>query len=93
MASHNPEDWEFPLSEDLIQLSQPSTSRLLLRDEGEPSERYVQLCLEIDLWQLPLTTLRALQSDARALVIVLEVEAMLVGGYQVVFEEVLKIPM
>jgi hypothetical protein len=40
-----------------------------------------------------LTTLRALQSDARALVIVLEVEAMLVGGYQVVFEEVLKIPM
>jgi hypothetical protein len=49
MASHNPEDWEFPLSEDLIQLSQPSTSRLLLRDEGEPSERYVQLCLEIDL--------------------------------------------
>jgi hypothetical protein len=33
-----------------------------------------------------LTNLRALQPDARALVIVLEVEAILVEGHQVVFE-------
>jgi hypothetical protein len=33
-----------------------------------------------------LTSLRALQPDARALVIVLEAEAMLVEGHQVVFE-------
>jgi hypothetical protein len=33
-----------------------------------------------------LTSLRALQPDARALVIVLEVEAILVGGHQVVFK-------
>jgi hypothetical protein len=57
-----------------------------LRDEEGPSERYVQPRLETDLQQLPLTSLRALQPDARALVIVLEAEAMLVGGHKVVFE-------
>jgi hypothetical protein len=86
MASQNPEDWEFPLPEDPIQLSQSSTSRRRLRDEKGPSERQVQPRLEIDLQQLPLTSLRALQSDAKALVIVLEAEAMLVGGHQVVFK-------
>jgi hypothetical protein len=60
MASQNPEDWEFPLPEDPIQLSQPSTSRRRLRDEEGPSERYVQLGVEADLQQLPLTSLRAL---------------------------------
>jgi hypothetical protein len=34
-----------------------------------------------------LTSLRALQPDARALVIVLEIEAILIEGHQVVFEE------
>jgi hypothetical protein len=86
MASQNPKDWEFPLPEDLIQPSQPSTSRRRLRDEEEPSERHVQPHLETDLRQLSLTSLRDLQPDVRALVIVLEVEAMLVGGHQVVFE-------
>jgi hypothetical protein len=86
MASQNPEDWEFPLLEDPIQLSQPSTSKRRLRDEEGPSERHVQPRLETDLQQLPLTSLRALQPDARALVIVLEAEAMLVEGHQVVFE-------
>jgi hypothetical protein len=33
MASQNPEDWEFPLPEDPIQLSQLLTSRRRLRDE------------------------------------------------------------
>jgi hypothetical protein len=87
MASQNPEDWEFPLPEDPIQLSQPSTSRKRLRDKDGPSEHHVQLREEVDLQQLLLTSLRALQPNARALVIVLEVEVMLVKGHQVVFEE------
>jgi hypothetical protein len=86
MASQNPEDWEFPLPEDPIQLSQPSTSRQRLRDEEGPSERHVQPRVEADLQQLPLTSLKALQSDTRALVIVLEAKAMLVEDHQVVFE-------
>jgi hypothetical protein len=57
-----------------------------LRDKEGPSENHVQPRLETDLQQLPLTSLRALQPDARALVIVLEAEAMLVAGHQVVFE-------
>jgi hypothetical protein len=92
MASQNPEDWEFSLPEDPIQLSQPSTFRRRLRDEEGPSERHIQPRLEIDLQQFPLTSLRALQLDTRALVIVLKVEAVLVGGHQVVFERCLKTP-
>jgi hypothetical protein len=87
MASQNPKDWEFPLPKDPIQLSQPSTSRRRLRDEEGPSERHVQPRIEADLQQLLLTSLKALQPDARVLVIVLEVEAILVEGHQVVFEE------
>jgi hypothetical protein len=86
MASQNPEDWEFSLSEDPIQLSQPSTSRRRLQDEEEPSERNVQPRLETDLQQLPLISLRALQLDARVLVIILKTKVMLVEGHQVVFE-------
>jgi hypothetical protein len=95
MASQNPEDWEFPLPEDPIQLSQPSTSRRCLQDEEGPFERHIQPGVEADFQprveadfqQLPLTSLRALQPNARMLVIVLEVEAMFVEGHQVVFEE------
>jgi hypothetical protein len=87
MALQNPEDWEFALPEDPIQLSQPSTSRRHLRDEEGPSERHVQPRVEADLRQLPLISLRALQPDARALVIVLKAEAILVEGHQVEFEE------
>jgi hypothetical protein len=57
-----------------------------LRDEERLSERHVQQYVETDLQQLLLTSLGALQPDARALVIVLEVEAILVEGHQVVFE-------
>ena len=49
MASQNPKDWEFPLSEDPIQLFQPSTSRHRLRDEEGPSERHVQSRVGADL--------------------------------------------
>jgi hypothetical protein len=86
MASQNPEDRKFPLPKDPILLFQPSTSRRRLRDEEGSSEHYVQPRVEANLQQLPLTSLRALQLDARALVIVLEAEAMLVEGHQVVFE-------
>jgi hypothetical protein len=57
-----------------------------LRDEEGPFERHVQPHVKVDLQQLPLISLRALQPDARALVIVFEVEAMFVEGHQVVFE-------
>jgi hypothetical protein len=49
MASQNPEDWEFSLLEDPIQLFQPSTSRRRLQDEEESSECHVQPYLETDL--------------------------------------------
>jgi hypothetical protein len=62
-----------------------------LQDEEEPSERHVQPRLDVDPRQLPLISLTSLQPDARALVIVLEAEAMLIGGHQVVFEGCLKI--
>jgi hypothetical protein len=77
---------EFPLSEDPIQLFQPSTSRRRLRDKEGPSERHVQPRVEADLQQLPLTSLRVLQPDARVFVIVLETKAMLVEGHQMVFK-------
>jgi hypothetical protein len=86
MASQNPEDWEFPLPEDPIQLSQPSTSRWCLRDEEGSSKRHVQPRIETNLQQLPLISLKTLQPDARVLVTILEVEAMFVEGHQVVFE-------
>jgi hypothetical protein len=57
-----------------------------LRDKKKPSERHVQPRVEADFQQLPLTSLRALQPDARALVIVLEAEVMLIEGHQVIFE-------
>jgi hypothetical protein len=48
-----------------------------LQDEEGPSERHIQPRVKADLQQLPLTSLRALQLDARVLVIVLKAEAML----------------
>ena len=70
-----------------IQLCQPSISRRHLKDEEEPSECHIQPRLESDPQQAPLRSLRNLQPSARTLVIVLEVEALLIGGHQVVFEE------
>jgi hypothetical protein len=52
----------------------------------EPSERRVQPRSDLDLQQLPLTNLKSLQPDTRALVIVLQAKVMLVEGHQVVFE-------
>ena len=90
MASQNPEVWKFSLAhlpDDSIQFSQPSTSKQRVRDEVETSERRIQPRLDLDLQQLPLMNLISLQPDARTLVTILEAEAMLIKGHQVVFEE------
>jgi hypothetical protein len=81
MASQNLDDWKFSLAhlpDDPIQLIQPSISRRRVRDEAETSEHRVQACSDLDLQQLPLTSLKSLQPDARALVIILEAETMLI---------------
>jgi hypothetical protein len=105
MVSQNLEDCKFSLvhlSNDPIQLSQPSTSRQSVQDEAETSEHHIQsgsnlnlqprsnLNLQprsnLDLQQLPLTSLKSLQPDTKILVIILEAEAMFIEGHQVVFE-------
>lgn len=86
MDSQDPDEWELSLSqlpEDPFQSSQPSTSRRRVRDEAGPSERRVQPRPDPSLQQLAFVNL---QPDARALVIVLEAEASLTGGRQMVFE-------
>jgi hypothetical protein len=49
-------------------------------DETETLERRIQPRSDLDLQQFSLTSLKNLQPDARAFVIILEVEAMLIGG-------------
>jgi hypothetical protein len=51
MVLQNPEDWEFSLahlSNDLIPLSQASTSRQHIQNEAETSELRVQPHLDLD---------------------------------------------
>ena len=57
-----------------------------MRDEEEPSESHIQSQLDSNLQQVPLRSLKNLQPGVRTLVIVLENEALLIGGHQVVFE-------
>ena len=57
-----------------------------MRDKEEPSEHHVQLRLNLDPQQAPLTSLRNLQPSIRTLVIVLEAEALLISDHQVVFK-------
>ena len=83
MESQNPDDWQLPLSQLLVDPDQPSTSRWRVQDEVEPSERCVQLQTEPGIRQFSLSVL---QLENKALVIVLESESMLSGSYQMVFE-------
>lgn len=86
MDSQDPYDLELSLSQlpvEAFQPSQPSTSRRRAREEAGPSERRVQPRSDLGFQQPPLGSPH---SNARALVIVLEAEATLQGGYQVVFE-------
>ena len=83
MASQDSEDWKLPLTQVPVQFSQPSTSRRRLRDEEQPFECHTQPWLDPGPQQAPLASLRSLHPGARALVIVLESEALLI---EVVFE-------
>ena len=86
MASQDPEDWELPLIQVPVQFSQPSTSKRRLRNEEQPFERHTQPWLDPSPQQALLASLRSLHLGERALVIVLESEALLIDGHQMVFE-------
>ena len=80
MESQDPDDWQLPLSQLLVDPNQPSTSRRHARDEVEPS---VQPRTEPSI---PQFSLPVLQLENKALVIVLESEPTLSGSYQMIFE-------
>ena len=86
MASQDLEDWELSLTQVHVQFSQPSTFRRHLRDEKQPFERHTQPRLDPGPQQASLAILRSLHLDARALVNILESEALLIDGHQMVFE-------
>ena len=71
MESQDPDDWQLPLSQLLVDPDQPSTSRRHARDEAEPSECCVQPRTEPGI---PQFSLPVLQLENKALVIVLESE-------------------
>ena len=83
MESQDPDDWQLPLSQLLVDPNQSSTSRRRARDEAEPSERCVQPRTELGI---PQFSLPVLQLENKALVIVLESEPTLSVSYQMVFE-------
>ena len=83
MESQDPDDWQLPLLQLLVNPDQPSTSRRRARDEAEPSERCVQPRIEPSI---PQFSLPVLQLENKALVIVLESEPTLSGSYQMIFE-------
>ena len=83
MESQDPDDWQLPLSQLPVDPDQPSTSRRHARDEAKPSERCVQPRTEPGI---PQFSLRVLQLENKALIIVLESEPTLSGSYQMVFE-------
>ena len=58
-----------------------------MKDEEQSFERHTQPRLDTSPQQAPLASLRSLHPGVRALVIVLESEALLIDGHQVVFEE------
>jgi hypothetical protein len=57
-----------------------------VRDEAETSKRRIQPRSDLNPQQLSLISLTSLQPDARASVIILEAEAILIESHQVVFE-------
>ena len=69
-----------------VQLSQPSIFKQRLRNDEQPFESHFQPRLHSSPQQALLTSLKSLYSGARALIIVLEFEALLIDGHQVVFE-------
>ena len=83
MESQDPDDWQLPLSQLLVDPDQPSTSRWRARDEAEPSDCCVQPRTKPGISQF---SLPVLQLENKALVIVLESEPTLSRSYQMVFE-------
>ena len=71
MESQDPDDWQLPLSQLLVDPDQSSTSRRHARDEAEPFEHCVQPRTEPGI---PQFSLPVLQLENKALVIVLESE-------------------
>ena len=69
MESQDPEDWQLPLSQLLVDPDQPSTLRQHVRDEAEPFESCVQPRTKPGISQF---LLPVLQLENKALVIVLE---------------------
>ena len=57
-----------------------------MREEEQPFERHTQPWLDPGLQQASLASLRSLHPGARALVIILKFEALLIDDHQVVFE-------
>ena len=78
MEFQDPNDWQLPLSQLLVDPDQPSISRRCVRDEAELFELCVQPRTEPDI---PQFSLLVLQLENKALVIVLEFEPMLSGSY------------
>jgi len=74
MDSQDPNDWQLPLSQLLVDLIQPSTSRRRMRDEVGPFKHRVQPQIEPATQQF---SLPILQLKNKALVIVLESESIL----------------
>ena len=83
MESQDPDDWQLPLLQLLVDLDQPLTSRRRAQDEAEPSERCIQPRTEPGI---PQFSLPVLQLENKALVIVLESEPTLSESYQMIFE-------
>ena len=83
MESQDPDDWQLPLSQLLIDPDQPSISRRHAQDEVEPSEICVQLRTQLGI---PQFILPILQLENKASVIVLKSEPTFFGSYQMVFE-------
>ena len=83
MEFQDPDDWQLPLLQLLIDLDQLSTSRRRARDEAEPSECCIQPRTEPGI---PQFSLPVLQLENKVLVIVLESEPTLFGSYQMIFE-------
>ena len=83
MESQDPDDWQLPLLQLLVDRDQPSTSRRRVRDEAESYKRCVQPQTEPSI---PQFSLPILQLENKALVIMLESEPTLSGSYQMVFE-------
>ena len=84
MDSQDPNNWQLPLLQLLVDPNQLSTSKWRAQDEIGPSERHVQLQIESDISQFSLSVL---QLKNKALMIVLESEPTFSGNYQMVFKK------